>query len=208
MNKEGQGPRQRRAGSRSSDTQVSTRHTSQVPYKEVEGIERDRGLEAALGPHLTVSWRCRQWCRRPRGGSPALSRARMQAWSSGQTWRGMRSGWSRTPPRDEWAAAPRTLSIRTSSPSEATGRSTPAAASGPGAQGRGESCSSRSSARVTLQGILGSPEALRLPWQQRREPAPGAAHPCHGGLGRGDRACSGQDQRHDHQHQEPSCSHG
>ena len=54
MKKEGQGPRRRRAGSRSSDTQVSTDHTSQFPYKEAEGVGRDRGLEAALGPHLTV----------------------------------------------------------------------------------------------------------------------------------------------------------
>ena len=42
------------------------------------------------------------------------------------------------------------------------------------------------------QGMLGSLEALRLPWQQGREPAPVAAHPRHNGLGCGDRACSGQ----------------
>lgn len=49
MDKEGQGPRRGRAGSRSADTQVSTGNTS-GSYKETEGVERDRGLEAALGP--------------------------------------------------------------------------------------------------------------------------------------------------------------
>ena len=127
MNKESQGSRRGRAGSRSADTQVSTGNTS-GSYKETEGVERDPlGL---LG--------MQQWCRRPWGGSPALGRARMQAWSSGQMWRGMCNGRSRTTPRDEWATAPRTFSITTSSPSRPQGapRLQPPQVLGPGEEAR------------------------------------------------------------------------
>ena len=198
MKKEGQGPRRRRAGSRSSDTQVSTDHTSQFPYKEAEGVGRDRGLEAALGPYLTVSWRCRQWGRLPRGGSPALGGARMQAWSSGQTWRGTCSSWSRTTARDEWATAPRTWSVRTSPP--------------PGPQGApqlqlppvlGPREGARAAAPLLqreglFQGTLGSDEALRSSGNREGNRPPGQPIP----------ATVGLDPPHNHQRQEPSCRHG
>lgn len=210
MNKEGQGPRRGRAGSRSPDVHVSTGNTSQVLIRRLKGL---KGTEASRQPWDPLGLLEMQPVVQaaPRAAIPPWAEPGCKPGARGRRGAARATAGHGQPPGTSGPRPPRPSASGLAPPPGHKALHTCSRlrswVSGQRRELRLPFFSESDSAKACLallkpSGSRGNREGNQPPWQ----PIPATV-----GLDVGTGpvlARSSQDQPHDHQHQDPSCSHG